>query len=169
MSVDKIKIPLPSGHHAVIDKEDLFLLKNYKWFRAHQRRGRVSAVMCTAKDSVKRVDIYLHHIILREKKVGLQIDHVDRNPLNNSKKNLRWVTQAQNSRNWLRKTKNQTSKYRGVEKRRTWWVARIFYKNKSEIIGKFKTEIEAARAYDKKSLEYFGEYGWINLQESRKH
>ena len=34
-------------------------------------------------------------------------------------------------------------------------------------MGTFDDEIEAARAYDRKAIEVFGEYAWLNFPEER--
>jgi len=90
------------------------------------------------------------------------IDHIDRNPSNNNLGNLREVSQRMNT--WNRtKGKNTSSQYKGVfyDKRCTYrpWRARI----KNKTIGHYKTELEAAHAFDEKSLEVYGEYGNLNF------
>ena len=90
-------------------------------------------------------------------------DHIDFDGLNNKKSNLRFCTHQQNMMN-KRKCKNLSSKFKGV----TWdesskkWMSRIRYKNKCYPLGRFKNEIDAARAYDKKALELFAEFALTN-------
>jgi group I intron endonuclease len=60
--------------------------------------------------------------------------------------------------------KNKTSKYVGVlfERRRNKWVASIYH-NKKYYLGQFDNEEDAAKAYDKKSLELYGEDAITNF------
>lgn len=91
------------------------------------------------------------------------VDHIDRNPLNNQKSNLRIVTQAQNGMN-RGGAKNSSSKYKGVawvsEKGK--WKAMISKDAKTHRLGYFTNEHEAALAYNVKAMELFGEYGYLN-------
>jgi len=77
-----------------------------------------------------------------------EIDHIDRNPLNNSLDNLRWVSSSQN--NYNRKSKLHTSKFRGLHfhKKTNKWVARIRLNGKSKHIGTYLTEEEGALAFN---------------------
>ncbi len=90
------------------------------------------------------------------------IDHVDGDGLNNCRANLRPVTQSQNSAN-QRKVRG-TSAFKGVsfDKNRNMWAAEIGCGGKRFKLGRFKSETEAAAAYNAKAREVFGEYGRYN-------
>jgi hypothetical protein len=76
------------------------------------------------------------------------IDHIDKNRTNNNMSNLRWATSQENARN--RKSYSKTSKYQGVtfDKSKNRFKARIMINRKSVGIGHYKTEEEAAIAYN---------------------
>ncbi len=76
------------------------------------------------------------------------IDHIDRNKTNNNISNLRWATHQENMRNRISYSK--TSKYQGVtfDKSKNRFTARIMINRKSVRIGQYKTEDEAALAYN---------------------
>lgn len=76
---------------------------------------------------------------------------------------VRKVTKSQNLAN-SRPRKNSSSKYKGVwkAKNRDKWYAEIQVQNERIYIGVFNDEVEAAKAYNKKAIEYFGDYCWIN-------
>ncbi|MEN6337259.1 MAG: AP2 domain-containing protein [Phycisphaerales bacterium] len=59
------------------------------------------------------------------------------------------------------------SRFKGVwfEKRVGKWRATIHIKGKSIWIGHFATEEEAARAYDRRAVELFGEFARLNFPE----
>jgi group I intron endonuclease len=64
------------------------------------------------------------------------------------------------------KTKVTSSKYVGVNKtksKRNPWKATIMYRGKSYNLGVYKTEIDAALAYNKKALELYGESAKLNI------
>ncbi len=96
----------------------------------------------------------------------IPIDHIDNNPLNNRRDNLMVCTPANNSFN-TRPHKDSISKYKGVtvSYRAKPWRATITHKGRSYALGNHETEEEAARAYDKKAKELFGEYAWLNFPD----
>ena len=92
------------------------------------------------------------------------IDHINSNKLDNIKCNLRIVTQQQNNMNKSAQ-KNASSKYIGVRFRGkiNKWESNIYVNNKQKYLGLFENEIEAVKARDIATKEYFGEYGKLNF------
>jgi hypothetical protein len=133
----------------ILDKRDTHLLKDYNWSLGSggYASGRVNG-------KIKK----LHHIIMPSKE-GFEIDHINRNKLDNRKKNLRYVTHQQNMMNSSKK-KDNTSGFRGVwwNKRDKKWVSYIKFNNKRKCVGYFSDIEEAARAYKNKAVELFQEY-----------
>src|SRR6185437_6556314 len=95
------------------------------------------------------------------------VDHINGIKDDNRVENLRWVTRAQNNSN-SRKINNKSSRYRGVHKHgdNKSWAVEIRHQRESQYIGIFKTEIEAALAYDKKARELHGGYARTNFDEN---
>jgi len=89
----------------------------------------------------------------------LEIDHWDRDKLNNRWENLRAVTRAQNGRN-LRLRVDSTSGVKGVsrEKDSGKWHAKIWMDGKQHHLGSYFTVEEAAAAYKEASLRLHGEF-----------
>ncbi|WP_010243847.1 AP2 domain-containing protein [Acetivibrio cellulolyticus] len=65
------------------------------------------------------------------------------------------------------KSREVTSKYVGVSfnRRINRWTAQITYNYKMYHLGRFDDEIKAAKAYDKKALELFGEKAKLNFKD----
>jgi hypothetical protein len=94
------------------------------------------------------------------------IDHIDRNPLNNSLDNLRWADKSINSLN--RVSKPHTSKFRGVcwDKSRNKWRATIYLNGKTIYLGRFEIEEEGALAFNNFVISHnLGEYVELNIIE----
>lgn len=125
------------------------------------------------KNNKLRVDIvfngkrwYLHRVILGLFNPKLIVDHIDGNPLNNQRSNLRVVTNQQNCYNRDKSTHNTTG-YKGIWKRtdgrNKCWTAEIKVEKKKIHIGNFYTKEEAAEAYNKKAIELHKEFASINI------
>jgi hypothetical protein len=95
---------------------------------------------------------------------GLLVDHRNSNGLDNRRANLRLATHTQNMHN-CRKRKNATSRFIGVwlDKKRKLWESAIMNDGKKIFLGRFKTDIDAARAYDKAALEYHKDFARLNF------
>lgn len=82
------------------------------------------------------------------------VDHIDRNRQNNYISNLRMVSYSQNNRN-VTKKQNTLSQYKGVsfDKKNQKWIVAIRINKKAKALGRFNTELEAAKAYNKFCIE----------------
>lgn len=135
----------------VIDIEDVDKVKNYKW---HLRDdGYVSGTFGKKRK-------YLHHFIMDIEKLsrtGLEIDHQDRNKLNNRKNNLKLITISNNRFNINIQT-NNNSGIRGVywNKKMDKWRGQIFHNRKNIHLGYFDKLEDAIQARIDAELKYFG-------------
>lgn len=103
---------------------------------------------------------YLHKLILPG---DYLVDHKDRNKLNNTRDNLRVSSFTLNMMNSELSILN-TSGYKGVtwDKRIKRWRASITYNKRLLYLGSYVNIIDAAKAYNKAAIKYFGELAWIN-------
>lgn len=88
---------------------------------------------------------------------GMQVDHINRDPLDNRKCNLRIVTQFENSLNKKLRVEN-ISGMTGVtwEPRTKKWRVQITKDGRSNWIGRFADVSEAKAARLKAEIQYFG-------------
>lgn len=160
------EIPLTRGLVAIIDAEDYEIVNQYKWCAVQAGRSKEVFRAATSIGTRKnRKWIKMHRLIMFAKK-DQDVDHIDGNPLNNTRSNLRLATRHQNCMN-KKKSPNRSSKYKGVWWD-TWnrkWRARISFKGRDISLGSFKDERAAARAYDKAAKLLFGEFARLNFFE----
>lgn len=149
-----MKLPL-SGKHgegkfAEIDEEDFAFLSRWAW-----RVDKYGYVVRGFRKGASRFrNIYLHMAIMG-KREGLKMDHINRDPLDNRKSNLRFVTHAENILNSSHATNN--SGYPGV----TWhatvhkWRARVYIRGKEHMLGWFTCPKEAGECVKRFKDNYF--------------
>lgn len=100
-----------------------------------------------------------------------EVDHIDRNRLNNTRANLRIVNRTQSSMNrGPHKKKELKHPYKGINliKRsglKNPWQANIKVNYKSIFLGYHQTALEAALAYDRAVTLYHGEFGVKNFTD----
>lgn len=140
----------------IIDDKDLGKVSKYTWWYIEDRKQIYSLKHVNGK----RVYVWLWRYLLDAPK-GLDVDHINRNRLDNRRINLRLCTRSQNLRNQPRKH-NNSSGFKGVHKHRDKWTACIWSLGKYYYIGQYDNPVDAARAYNEKAKEILGEYAILN-------
>ncbi|MCK5611583.1 HNH endonuclease [Candidatus Pacearchaeota archaeon] len=151
------QIELTRGFTTIIDDADCDLVPPISW-QVNQNYNT-----CYAMGILDGKRVFVHRLIMNARK-GQIIDHVNGDGLDNRRCNLRFCTPSQNQQN-SRKRAGCSSKYKGVSwvKREKKWRAAIKYKGKSSTLGHYDNESDAARVYDKKAKEIFGEFARLNF------
>lgn len=160
------KIPLTQGQYALVDDEDFEFLNQFKWHSFYSKSTdgfyvRRNVQFRDLDDKIKQKGVMMHRVII-EHAIGKKleqteiIDHINHNPLDNRKSNLRIVSRRQNLQNQKRET---SSKYPGVnwDKNASKWRAKIKLNGKLKHLGLFDDEREAAKAYEQVCRELVGE------------
>lgn len=154
-------ISLGKNRYAKVDDEDFEYLNQWTW--------GISNGYVARKEFLGYVDghrkwkqIYMHRTVMSEP--DIDVDHKFGDKFDNRKSQLRVVTRSQNNMNSEKKARC-SSKFKGVcwfSPRQT-WRTRITVNGKDVFCRYFKTEIEAARAYNEKAKEIFGEFAKLNV------
>lgn len=150
-----MEIPLTQGKLALIDDADYDLVKRLRWCACWEPRGKVFYVRSSE-------GIYLHRLIMQPDP-AMTVDHINHNPLDNRRSNLRIATRSQNQMN-RGKQSNNTTGYKGVSlfKRTGKYRAYIMVQGKETHLGYFTTAEEASAAYQAKLGEFHGEFARFN-------
>lgn len=146
--------------YALVDSEDHEYLSQFKWRLI--RHGYAARSQWIPENKISTI-IYMHREIL-ETPPGMDTEHINMNKLDNRKDNLRVGSRSQNMAN-IQARKGCLSQYKGVSylKRVGKWVAYIRKDYKQIHLGYFEKEKDAARAYDDKAKELFGEFASTNF------
>ncbi len=145
-----------------VDDEDYDWLSSYKW------RILKSRNTCYVNTHLKEGSGRMHRMIYK-KHYGLlddqDIDHKDRNGINNQKDNLRICNPSQNGINVAKYALSATSRFKGVTKHNCGWYARIKVNQSYQCIGVFVSERDAGIAYDIRAKQIFGEFAHLNVPD----
>ena len=152
-------LPVGRGFNTIIDDEDFERVSRYSWHVSNYEGvgGYPTGVVGTATDLF--TNLALASYILRTTDM---VDHIDGDPLNNTRRNLRFANKSQNGANRKVIQSNNTSGYKGITKRNNRWLAQIGVKGNKMYLGSFLTREEAAKAYNVAAIKYFGEFARLN-------
>jgi ATP-dependent exoDNAse (exonuclease V) alpha subunit len=146
------RIQLREGGECFVSDEDHQYLSRWKW------KTNSSGYACRNTTIDKQTRILLIHRVIASRIGfainGMEVDHIDRNRMNNVRENLRVVSRERNT--WNSQRAVGVSGLRGVtySKERNKYVVRIRTGNGQRIhIGYFSDSSEAQKAYEKAKRE----------------
>lgn len=138
-----------------IDKEDFNKVKNYKWCIFQKIRKLKKSGEIKYSNYAFNRHFFMHNLIMNKSKNNFVIDHINRDSLDNRKKNLRICTQLINARNSSIRTDNKSGvpgvRYR---KDRNKYVARLIIGRKNIFCKSFNTLEEAIKARKQAEILY---------------
>lgn len=156
------EIRTTQGPTILIDDDDFDRISKWRWNL--NNRGYAYRRISIYGDGKKRQILMLIHREIMGAIKGEEVDHRNQNPLDNQKLNLRICSRLQNAKNTSKRKSSTTSKYKGVswEMFSNRFRAVIYSDGRYIAIGRFKTEIDAAKAYNAAALKYHGEFSKLN-------
>lgn len=156
-------IPLTKGRYAIVDKDDFEELSRHIWYCGGD--GYAARRETTYDESGVRMTriVKMHRIIINAPN-DVEVDHINRNRIDNRRSNLRLCTRSENATNRARQA-NSHGRFKGITfaKNANLWRARIHVHGKTIQLGYFQSDIDAARAYDRAAIQYFGEFALLNF------
>lgn len=132
----------------IVDDGDYDKLIQYKW----QYNNKWGYISRSKMGDGKQSTWYMHWDIMGKPPKGMDIDHINRDKLDNRKENLRMISHRENLMNGPMR-KNNTSGYKGI----SWyggkinkWYAKISINDGYIRLGPFVNKDDAIRAYNDK-------------------
>lgn len=152
-------IKLTKGKETIVDDANFEWLNQYNW----QVDSDGYAVRYRLKsDTTPGCKVRMARQIMNTPK-GVQVDHINRDKLDNRQSNLRNCTNSENNKN---KRPIGKSGYRGVcwhklEKR---WQVSLRINGKKKYFGYHDDIKKAALLYDEMAKRYHGEFAYLNFR-----
>lgn len=155
------ELPLSNGMVALVDDDVYEWASKFNWHARRAKPGAAYYVVRNIREPKNASGVgmeRLHRAIMKAPR-GVDVDHIDRNTMDCRVANLRFATRSQNNMN-RKKNSKHASKFKGVAWHglRCKWVAQIQFNGEHYYLGLFTDEKDAARAYDMKAREFFGDF-----------
>lgn len=155
------------GHTVILDHENRWILDVFPGWYVHSANGQSPYIRVEREIpnpfEYLRQKVMLHRLVFGTKgRESFEIDHINRNKMDNRRRNLRLATPRQNCAN--RKSKTNKTGFRGVGGKEGKFHVRIGNQKYRKHVGVFNTAEEAARAYDAAAREIYGDFAILNFE-----
>lgn len=153
--------------YAKVAPADYDRLRKYEWFAQKGKNCFYARGRLVGSKTGEEKLTYMHQKIIEVPK-GMVVDHINHDGMDNRRASIRAATRAQNIRNRKKFAKSSGSKYKGIywRKKTRKWEAQITFERKKIFLGCFRSEIDAAKAYDRAAIKYHGEFASLNFPQS---
>lgn len=149
---------LQDGEEIFVDDEDYERVNQHTWFKDYSHNTRMIGTILPDRKRISLTNFIKERSFQKEKG-------------NNFTKNN--LSNKGNHSRWSRPSCKSISKYKGVtwRKNRNKWIASIKVDGNSKYLGSYKSEDEAAIAYNNAVIEYWDGNGYLNKigKDDRKH
>ncbi len=154
-----MRCTVASGRSFIFDTEDYDLVSGYRWSVSNG-----GYVLGCGKEGQ---NVKLHRLLLGNP--NCVVDHINGDPSDCRKCNLRLATQHQNTQN-SKLPKSSTTGYKGVcyDKSKGKYMAYIHPNGKMKFLGYYENPVEAALAYDEAAFLYFGKFARPNFKKEEQ-
>lgn len=160
-------IALPGGLRTTVDAADLPALSAFRW-----RLSPQGYVVASRREAGKPTVALMHRVLLAAGP-GQEVDHINGDRLDNRRANLRLCSRVENARNRqptrrARRSGVPHSEFKGVRwdpsgKRVARWRASIRFDGRQQTLGRFVSEVDAAKAYDAAAAKAYGAFARLNF------
>lgn len=141
--------------YILVDTEDSWV-DRYKW------SSSIGGYAFTKVGGRRGKNTSIHRLLLSPAD-SQEVDHINGDKLDNRRSNLRLCTRGENAHNMgPHKNRNQSG-FKGVSVRGRRFRASIYHRKVNYHLGYFDTAISAAKAYDTRAKELFGDFAWLNF------
>lgn len=156
--------PYKHGKVALVSDRDYEWLSKYDWELVTKEDGALYA-MHVDWNGGDRIRIYMHRLITNCPD-DMEVDHENRDGLDNRRENLRICTGLQNNANKKARS-DSDSGYKGIEwdAVRNRWLSKVKC-NGERATGRFRTLKEAIDFYNENAAKFFGEFAWLNVYDA---
>ena len=150
-------IRLTQGYESIVDVDilDWAGVRNWCIDGKTKNKSDTQPRYAIAWDSETRKMVQLHREVFRYRGIdiaeGMEVDHINRNSLDNRFENLRVVTHSMNIRNCDRFDKAKGVNFRNEKRRKKKYHAIIKVEGKEISLGYYLTEKEAHEVYIKEA------------------
>jgi hypothetical protein len=159
------EIPVSGGRVALVSPEDYAALSSLKWYVSKNGYARHNL---PHPSGTKHCTLHMHQEVMRlhgvEIPSDMEIDHKNRNGLDNRFENLRLCTRSQNVCNEYRENKHG---FRGIAEvsrsKGQMFIGRVKVNGRQYQTKSFFTIEEAARARDDLAKQLQGEFAALNF------
>jgi len=151
-------ISLTKGQFAIVDAADFEWLSKYRWYALW------SGAIFYAGRKEHGLSLRMHREIMRPPE-GMVVHHIDGNGLDNRRANLCVCTQSENLRHIGPRVGSSRFKGVSLDRANNKWLAGITVGCTTTNLGRFESEVEAAKARDRKVFELWGPFAYLNFPE----
>lgn len=144
------EIIITHGYKTIVDADMFDFLNQFRWHASEQRPNVKHKMVYVKKHYTIRKGKYrkfgLHHVVIGFPINGFVVDHINGNPLDNRRANLRIVTARENGLNRIekrdgRKSSQYPNVYWNKDKRK--WQAYMKIDGQLKYLGRYDDENDA--------------------------